>query len=380
MKLSIPEVTKDQGASITPFKTGASTGANSRWLIRASLSLAWLWLTGAAVDACQICIPFPQKSAADHLIESEFVVLVREDPERPFHFVAVEVLKGSPGPGKIDLFLDSSTRRQLSMRPEQSVLLAKDGRSGESKWRRIGLMDDAFSPVVKETLALADAWEEDPAKRVAFFAKRLGDADPQVRTLAHLELARAPYAEIRKYGDVISRETIHAFLGQLRYVEWHPLYILLLAQSGQPEDAVRIRKSMESAARFGTTLNLSAWATALVEIDQEKGVQILEEDYLSRSERSVKELRAVCTALSVHGANGAEALRNRIVNAYGLALESHPEMAPELVRDLLVWQRFDHTDRVAKAASARPPVFDFATLLRLRAYARRGTSQSVVSP
>lgn len=333
-----------------------------------------LLFPGGVSLACQICIPLPQKSAADHLIESEVVVLAREDPERPFYFVTVEVLKGSPGPEKIDLFLDTSTRRQLSMHPGHSVLLVKGSGAADSSWRRIGLMDEAFGPVVKETLLRAPAWKENPADRAAFFAKRLGDADPQVRTLAQLELARAPYAEIRKYGDVISRENIQDFLREVSYVEWHPLYILLLGQSGQPEDAERIRQSMENAARFATTLNLSAWATALVEIDQEKGVQFLEENYLSHSGRSAEELRAVLAALSVQGTNGSAALRDRIVSAYGIALERHPELAPYLAKDLLAWRRYDLTDRVAEVASARPPVFDLTTLLKLRAYARSSDS------
>ena len=333
-----------------------------------------LLLAGGFSRACQICIPFPKNSAADHLIESEVVVLAREDPERPYYFVTVEVLKGSPGPEKIDLFLDTSTLRQLSLHPGHSVILVKERGAGDSGWRRIGLMDEAFGPVVRETLQRAQAWKDLPADRTAFFAKRLGDADPQVRTLAHLELARAPYAEIRKYGGVLSRETIHAFLAERRYVEWHPLYILLLAQSGHPEDAARIRQSMESAARFATTLNLSAWSTALVEIDQEKGIQFLEENYLSHSSRSAGELRAVIAALSVQGASSPAPLRDRIVNAYGLALENHPELAPDLVKDLLAWRRYDLSDQVAEVASFRPSVFDLATWLKLRAYAKSSDS------
>lgn len=333
-----------------------------------------LLFSGEVSLACQICIPLPQRSAADHLIESEQVVLAREDPERPFYFVTVEVLKGSPGPEQIDLFLDTSTRRQLSMYPGHSVLLVKGSGATDSSWRRIGLMDEAFGPVVKETLLRAPAWKENPADRNAFFAKRLGDTDPQIRTLAQLELVRAPYAEIRKYGNVLSRKTINAFLGEMRYAEWHPLYILLLGQSAQPEDADRIRQSMKSAARFATTLNLSAWATALLEVDQVKGVQFIEENYLSHSGRSAGELGAVLTALSLQGTNGSATLQDRIVSAYGIALERHPELAPYLVKDLLAWRRYDLTDSVAEVASTRALVFDLTTLLKLRAYANSSDS------
>jgi hypothetical protein len=333
-------------------------------------AVAWLCLAGGLSEACQICIPLPQKSAADFLLESDVVVLAREDPERPFYFARVAVLKGSPGEGKIDLFLDTSARRHLTLHPEHSILLVKGGDATNPGWRRIGLMDDALASIVQETLRRARIWKENPAERTAFFARRLDDASPQIRTLAHLELARAPYAEIRKYGDVLSREAIRAFLGEIRYVEWHPLYILLLAQDGRPEDVQRIRKSMESAARFGSTLNLSAWATALVEIDQEKGVQFLEKHYLTQAGRSGEELRAICAALSVHGTSESGALRDRIVGAYRDAIIHHPELTPDLIKDLLAWRRYDLSDQVAKLAMARPPIFDLTTVLRLRTYAR----------
>ena len=51
--------------------------------------------------ACQVCYPFPKKSVADHLIESEALVLAREDPKRPYHFASIEVLKGEPPAPKL---------------------------------------------------------------------------------------------------------------------------------------------------------------------------------------------------------------------------------------------------------------------------------------
>ena len=57
-----------------------------------------------------ICIPVPEKTDADYLIESDTVVLAREDQARPFFYEAVEVLKGADDGAPIDLFLDSTTR------------------------------------------------------------------------------------------------------------------------------------------------------------------------------------------------------------------------------------------------------------------------------
>ena len=344
------------------------------------MAVASLLLSAAGTIACQICIPFPTKSAADYLVESDVVVLAREDPERAFHFAIIEVLKGALDGEKIDLFLDSSTRRHLLTHPDDSILIVKWSSEGSSDWQRIGLMDEAFGLVVRDTLHLARAWHSEPTDRAAYFAKRLDDKNSQIRTLAHLELARAPYSEIRKYGDVLTRETLLGFIGEMRYVEWHPLYILLLAQSDQPEDKALIRHSMESAVRFGTSLNLSAWATALLEIDQEDGVSFLERHYLGGPGRNAEEIRSISAALSVHGRYGTGALRDRIVVAYGVALDNHPELVPGIVTDLLAWQRYDLVDRVAAAALVRPPVYDPIIVLKLRAYAQGANSQSSVRP
>jgi hypothetical protein len=67
-----------------------------------------------SAKACTVCIAFAKKSAADYLIESSCVALAREDPDQPFAFAPVEILKGNFDGTEIGLFLDSGTRRILS--------------------------------------------------------------------------------------------------------------------------------------------------------------------------------------------------------------------------------------------------------------------------
>ena len=58
-------------------------------------------------------------------------------------------------------------------------------------------------------------------------AKARENPDSQIRTLAHLEVARAPYDTIRELRNVIPPQEIRSFLADFRYIEWHALYILL---------------------------------------------------------------------------------------------------------------------------------------------------------
>ena len=73
-----------------------------------------LVLIASAAGACQICIPFPERTLADRLLASAAVVLAREDAERPFHYRVTEVLSGTPHDSAIDLFLNSQARRTLA--------------------------------------------------------------------------------------------------------------------------------------------------------------------------------------------------------------------------------------------------------------------------
>ena len=177
----------------------------------------------------------------------------------------------------------------------------------------------------------------------------------QVRTLAHLEVARAPYDQIRSLGGVIPRERINAFLGNFRYMEWHALYILLLAQSDHEADGKRIAEKVRSAAEFGLTTQLAAWATAWIEVDEDEALDFLEVHYFGNPDRNSKEMKALVAALSVHGNRGHVHLRDRIIDAYRGILDSHPDLAPLLVADLTAWEQWDLAEAVKLALATANP-------------------------
>lgn len=132
------------------------------------------------------------------------------------------------------------------------------------------------------------------------------------------------------------------------YLEWRSLAILMLAQSGNPADKARIRKTFDIKQGSGSTLNLPAWATAYIAVDGTNAVADIERLYLSRPGRSAEELSAVLKALSTQ-ANDDRGLRNRIASAYRMFLGVHPEHADELARDLITWRRWDFVDQVGQA-------------------------------
>lgn len=338
-----------------------------RQLVPAVLAAA-LGIPAAPLSACQICFPIPLNSAADRLIGADTVVLAREDPGKPFSLVPLEVLKGNPVDEAIDIFPDSTTRRQLKIDPRKFVICAYQKTGPDAGWERIGITNDSFAPLVREILERAQAWRDNPRTRSAFFAGYLGHDDPQVRSTAHIEVARAPYDQIRSLGTVLPHEELRRFLRNFRYIEWHALYILLLAQSGDPQDHAFIEEKVVSAERFGLSNQLAAWATAYIEIKEQAALEFLGEHYFANPDREPKEIAALLLALSVHGTNGHTHLRDRIVAEYRTVLDQYPEMAAKVVGDLLAWERYDLAGPVAALAASAPPSADPLSVSQIRYY------------
>ena len=122
----------------------------------------------------------------------------------------------------------------------------------------------------------------------------------------------------------------------------------MLAHNGDASDREYIIDKFSSLARFGSATNLSAWTTALLEIQEEEAVVEVEEKYFRSSTRSRDELVAVTTALSEHGSNGHTHLRDQIVRSYAILLDQHPEMASHVAKDLMTWRRWELSDQLNK--------------------------------
>ncbi len=326
-----------------------------------------------AAHACLICLPVPTTSPADYLLESEVIVLAREDPGSPYWLRTVEVLKGDPTGVDRDFFLETPLQPGLSLNRNREVICAYGSHEDRSQpeWARVGVADATFTPLVHEILQHGEQWKTNLKERAAYFAGHLGHRNQQVRALAHLEVARAPYDQIREFAGALAAEDLRASLQNFRLTEWHPLYILLLSRGGEPRDHQLIAGKVRSAAQSKRTLHLAAWVTAWIEIDPEAALEFVEKHYLVNGRRDTGEIRAIYRALSVHGNRGHVHLRDRIVEAYRQVLEQQPGLAPGIVSDLMAWERWDLAASLVPIVTTPPPNMDQATLLQLRVYLRK---------
>ena len=333
-----------------------------RFYSLALLALA-IVLCGRGAWACQICLPAGMHSAAEMVLEAESVVVAREDSGVSGFARGVRVLKGSSGEVASDFFFMGQPPRRLGDRGREIICAYRDG-----KWQWVGRVDGEFMMVVGEVLAREQGWRRNPPERVSFFSRFLGSGNEQVSAMAHLEVARAPYGQIRRISAALPVEELRSSLRNFRLSRWHPLYILLLAQVAEEEDRALIEEKVRAAVVGGNPLCLAAWATAWIELAEEPALQFLSSAFLEVPGRDFELVRQVLLALSVQGTEGLPGVRDRIVPGYRLAVKNYPEAIPVVVGDLLKWECWDLLPEVQEVLEAPPELLRREELIALQVY------------
>ncbi len=300
------------------------------FLWRSLLVAVLVCFSSSATKACPVCLEMPQSTMADRLIAASDVVFARENSNKPFSFITVEVLKGDQKTSEIDVFADSTTRRLLRSDQDRVAILIRSPKT--SQWTNLGVADAEFQQIVRRILLFASEWSRPSGKqqRVDFFLHLINHSDAKLRDLAYLELGRASYEMIRQLGKIIPREIIRPYLRQPRYHQWRSLAVLMLAQEPSDEEREFIKAGFHSCSRFSMITNLGAWVTAYIEVDPDHAIDLIDEHYLANQERSAEEINAVIAALLIHEQFGTPRLRKRIRLSYDIARRNHPGVAKRL--------------------------------------------------
>ena len=349
-----------------------------------------LWLTAVLVLipplppalACLICLPVPTTSPVDYLLEADLVIVAREDPGAPYWLTMTEILSGEATGIDKSFFLEAPLRPGPSLGRNRAVICSYGSYGGLSQpeWARVGDADADFSALVAAILENREQWQLHPDKRATYFSSYLDHQNQQIRTVAHIEVARAPYDQIRKFEGVLPFPKLRSSLQNFRLTDWHPLYILLLSLSGQAEDLALVSGKVRSAATTGLSLHLAAWVTAWIEMEPEKALPFLTEKYLAGPPRDPAEIRAIFRALSVHGNRGHRYLRKQITEAYRHILKQHPQMASEAVKDLMLWQQWGLKDSLRPIMLDPGSGLDQGSRLQIAAYIRKAEDISATDP
>ena len=299
----------------------------------AVLATCFVYVCPPRLDACIFCLSMPQTTAADILIHSEVVVFAREDPDKPFSYQAVEVLKGTLDSTAIDLLVNSSIRRRLKVDKAMVVVLARD--KNDQSWRSVGIADEFYQQVVRRILAVAHVWTgpSGAEKRSKFFLEFFGHENRALSELAYLELGRAPYRTIKRFGQFVPREDLMPFLKRKEYIQWRSLAILLLSQSTDAQDRMSIEEHFTDCCEYSLTTDLAAWASAFIELNGASAIERIEREYFAKTDRSDKEVCEIVIALSLHRQYGNPQLRDQIVSSFEVAIRNYPEVVKLIARD-----------------------------------------------
>ena len=335
--------------------------------MRASI-LAVLWLSGCSAIACQICLPYPKDSLLDRINASESLVLAREHPDKAYSLSTIRILRASSEAPDLELFLPSSTRRMLAVYPERSLLCGWS--SGD--WQNLAVQTKEMEAVLP--LLLANSWAEDRTQRAQFFVEYLSSADLQLQRMSHLEVARAPYAVIRTLGAVLDFSEVRRFLGDSRMLEWHGLYILLLAQSGEKNDQDLIGKRYKLNEVYSISLQAAAWTLAYLETDA-GALQQIRTDYFDSADHEQEGVSAVLDALSAYATIHTDK-QPAIAEMYAVALKRFPEQLSKRIDDLQAWQQWQLADAVAGVFSEQQQGMSIEHISKVRAFLNAASEQS----
>ncbi|TMV10018.1 hypothetical protein FGK63_02860 [Ruegeria sediminis] len=316
--------------------------------------IGFLMGAASAAGACGFHNYVPQPTMVDRLIESEHVVLVRQDPANPFRYKVVEDLSGMDADADIPNLVDSITRRRLARSQDDVVLFAREGAYGP--WLRVAYIDSAMQPVLRSVLDQLPEWRlGEDAGRFRTFAELLNHPDPVVGKLALRELDRADYGFLVSHKLQVDTGRILSRIDDRAEMDLRAIRVLLLGIAGGDAARDYLIRGMHRSAQLESTL-LGAFATAMIEMDGPESVRTIAETYLSGPAYSAATQEMIVEALALHSQYGDETMQSAVAEAMDHALQAAPHLAPAVARQFGargVWSQSDTLSSLVRNGSVR---------------------------
>ncbi len=292
--------------------------------------IAHFGLSGIA-SACAFHNYKPSKTMVDWLLQSDTIALARPSPENTFKYAVSAIYRGADVATDIPFLIDSSTRRTLLANPKEGVLFGFD--DGGS-WRRIGYMNAPYREIAETVLAHAKEWSstEFHPDRFAFFSGYQDHPDRTIRHLALQEIDRVPYKLLSTLKVRLSERDLLRSLRTMSEINYRSINILLLGLKGTETARSYINQHIVRLANSDLTSELGAVATALVELEGERGVETLERLYLKNRAHSITRLEAIVEALAIHNEIASDDVRQKIARALTDFLSQRPNAAAIVAR------------------------------------------------
>lgn len=195
-------------------------------------------------------------------------------------------------------------------------------------------------------LDLQELPEEGP-QRLKFFLKYLEDPETLLAYDAYDEFARAPYADVKAIKGDMDRKQLLAWIQDSEVtINRKRLYYTMLGVCGTEEDLPLLEKLITSDDKRERAA-LDALSACYLTLAGEKGVALIEKQYLKNKDADYVDIYAAIAALRFHGTESDIIKVPRILEAMRLLLD-RPDIADLVIPDLARWEDWSVMDKLVK--------------------------------
>ncbi|MBE1282211.1 MAG: hypothetical protein GJ676_02765 [Rhodobacteraceae bacterium] len=333
-----------------------------------------LCAAGSVASACGFHNYTPQSTLVDRLLNSDHIVLARQDPSDPFQYSPTSALEGSINDVDIPFLVDSTTRRKLSLQSDHQVLFARDGMYGP--WQRVAFIDNDLKPVLDAIMTHLGAWElGNDLSRFQTFASLMNHPNTTIRHLALQELDRANYGFLSTHPLPIDPNRILRVLNDPTQVDMKPIRVLLLGLSGDSSVAPVLERGLARSIPVQDSL-IGAYATALIETQGQTAVQRLAQIYLADPAVPILSKEMIVEAFALHSQYGDDEMRQAVSDVMQDVLWYAPELAAAVARQFgarSVWTQAQLLQNMVKQG-ALSSIYDVLAVSRYVALAQEASS------
>lgn len=317
----------------------------------------------------------PVQSIVDQMITAEHLVLARPGTTNRFRFEPINTLVGGATIEDIPYLVDASTYRRLSGAATDAVLFAK-GPNG-APWKRLVYVDADVAPVLDQIVGRLERWRVfAPVERAEFFAPLLDHNDNAVHAIALRELDQVSYGQLRNVVSVVDAQRLINGMSDFTKPGLHPIRILLLGLSHDPQASALIRRGFETGVTEGTRL-LGAYATAFLELGGPDAAKELVEIYLGRTDAGSDAQELLIEALALNATYGDFEMQTAVFDALAGLVQSDSRLAASVARQFGARTNWSFAGPVATALrQAQPAPMDAIVLSQYLALANQKSDPS----
>jgi len=216
------------------------------------------------------------------------------------------------------------------------LALSKSDSAGGKTWRLLPLDEAAYA-----YLARAPRQRSPSRDRLAYFARFLEHANPQIAEDAYLEFAHAPFDQVAEVADQLDQARLRAWLTDPRVrPERKGFYGMALGLADRPADQQQnrdlLRQLIETPASdfragFDGALGGYLW------LAPEDALDLIDRRYLADPQAKIGDVRHAISALRFYREYGRVIPPARLDRAYQHLLD-RPDFAADAIVDLARWK------------------------------------------